>query len=231
MAFDITPDMPDFSQCEAVRVYKIGNHTALLVENPPMLGRRLDNSVDPSFDIKYIFAMVVYEDKELKLIITSEVTSNALIDVAPEHIKADLLKPSLCTYNGAGVHDNYGKVKDWSDVETFCQKGFDIIKDIFKISETPVAMQRSGGVCVNKAPAGSIAAKIIKWHFGKLILLWIIAVVSFLVVKNDARMFGRIDISAGRYLEIAPAILTIYILIIIYLTWIWISALESKSNK
>jgi hypothetical protein len=220
--------MPDFSQCEPIRVYKIGNHTALLVDKPLMLGRRLDDSIDPKFDIKFLFAMVVYEDKALKIIITSELTSNVVLDLAPEHIKEPLKKPSLCVFDGSGIHNNYGKDSDWSNIDIFCHKCFEIIRTDLNEVALPVPMQNISDI--KQKPATVLSGKIKQWHFGKLILLWIIAIVSLSIIVQDLDMFGVMRLG-NSYLAIAPTLLIVYSIFIIYSTWIWISALENKSNK
>jgi hypothetical protein len=43
-------------------------------------------------------------------------------------------------------------------------------------------------------------------------------------------MFGVMRLG-NSYLAIAPTLLIVYSIFIIYSTWIWISALENKSNK
>jgi hypothetical protein len=49
--------------------------------------------------INYVYSMVVSENKDIKMIITSEITSKKLMALSDDNMKEQLKKPFLCVFN------------------------------------------------------------------------------------------------------------------------------------
>jgi hypothetical protein len=212
MSFTFNPAIPDFSSKDAARVYSIGKYHALLVIDPPMLAAKNMPNIDKDLLITYLYAMVVSESGDLKMIITSEITSQKIMSVAADEIKNELKRPSLCIFNEDGSHDDLGKFADWSNIELFCNKCFELIGERFGETSKPV--------CLSNKPVKrglGITSLIRKWHFGKIVILLVIYAVLLIATFEDRASYHN---------SLFYPIFFIATLPLAGVIWIWLSGRE-----
>lgn len=219
MTFQLGPGMPDFMSVDAKRIYTIGKYHALLIVNPPTLGSEFVSETDKNKLKKYLYAMVVFRGDDLLIIITSEITSNLIISAAPDNIKAELRKPSLCVLNADKSWDNFGKDEDWTDIDVFSNKCLDMIAKMFNEKSTPVLMANQTSKSASSTKK-SFFDKIRKWHFGKLLVLISIYLMMFIIY-----LIADLGWSEREFILILLAFLTLPLATII---WIWLTGRESR---
>lgn len=231
MSFEILPNMPDFMKCVPVRLYQIGKYKAVLVKNPPLVSDRIPDKKIPA-TVKYLYAMVVLHEDALQMIVTSELTSGFLLDFMPEDLKDKMKessgKPFLCAFFADGVHVNFGKDGDWSDVNMFCNKCFDIISDKLKISTSPILLSHSSN-CTNDESNSPLTFRnrIQKWHFGKILLIVSIDLILLALIPEIGNDFGDIEFGSS-YIEVYTFIVVFVVIISIVVVWIWLSAKDKN---
>ena len=211
MSFILNPNMPDFEARDAEKVFKIGILSALLVVRPPSFAEKIDPDIDKDILINHLYAMVVFKNSELQIIITSETTSTKIISLASDEVKKELLKPSLCIYDDSGSIDNLGKSKDYSNIDTFCNKCFELIKERLGEKSKPIQLNNTFYL----KDKFKVKNAIKKWHFGKIIFLSIMYLIILLLAKI-------ID----RYNDLLCFAFIIFTPIISSIIWIWLSGNE-----
>ena len=211
MSFILNPNMPDFEARDAEKVFKIGIHSALLVVRPPSFAEKIDPNIDRDILINHLYAMVVFKNSDLQIIITSETTSTKIISLASDEVKKELLKPSLCIYDESGSIDNLGKSKDWSNIDTFCNKCFELINERLGEKSKPILLNNT----FNLKDKCRVTNAIKKWHFGKIIFLAIMYLLILLLAKI-------IDI----YNDLLCFAFIIFTPLISSIIWIWLSGKE-----
>lgn len=227
MTFKYNPNMPDITSKDAERVYSIGKYHAQLVLNPPMAGVKIKPDIDKDLLITYLYALAIYEGDDLILIITSEITSKKIISVAPDNIKDELRKPSLCTFNADGSQDNLGKKSDWSNIELFCNKCFEMIGERLGETASPILIDKTNTLSYTTTAID----KIKEWHFGKIIIiltLYIVMVAFFIMTDliNNGTGFSISD----RYVPYAAVCIFLFGIPTVCITWIWLTGLEKKQG-
>jgi hypothetical protein len=225
MPFEFNPSMPDITSKDASRVYSIGKYHALLVIAPPMLAAKNMPNIDKDLLITYLFAMIVSEGKEMKMIITSEITSNIIMNAGTEDIKDGLKKPSICIFNEDGSHDNLGKYGDWSNIDMFCNKCFELINERFGNTSIPLLLNNPA----KASSTGDIANRIKSWHFGKILLILVLYIAMTAYIILEDLIHNGADINVGsKYVSVAALCIFLFGIPTIGITWIWLTGLEKR---
>ncbi len=212
MPFTFNPSMPDVTSRDAARVYRVGKYHALLVVAPPMAAIKFNPNIDKDMLINYLYAMVVSDDEDMKMVITSEITSNSIISIATDDIKNELRKPSICIFNEDGSYENLGKFTDWSNIELFCNKCFELIGERLGDSSKHVLLNNAKKA-ENKI---GMFKNIKRWHFGKIIVL--IAIYAMLLILSFENRDSYNGIFYQTFLLTTPPLAI--------LIWIWLSGRE-----
>ncbi len=216
MAFNFRPCMPDFTAKEASRVYRVGKYHALLVISAPMAAIRLDPNFDKDLLIDYVYTMVISEDNDIKMIITSEITSKKMTVLSGDSLREQFKRPFLCIFNEDGSHDNLGAFADWSNMELFCNKSFELIGERLSEISEPILLNNTNKKCTKNG----IASKIKRWHFGKIIVLSVL----YLLLLLSAFLYQFVDYNDDY--------VTFYITLFLFtpplasIIWIWLSGRE-----
>lgn len=218
MSFEFNPSMPDITSKDASRVYSIGKYHALLVSSPPMLAAKHMQNIDKDLLITYLFAMAISEGSDIKMIITSEITSQKIMSVANDEIKKELIRPSLCIFNNDGSHENLGKFADWSNIELFCNKCLELVGE--RLGETNRPILLNSQLSMHKT--NTLSNNIKNWHFGKILILITIYLLLLLVALIAGDELYFFNSSQGALFTVlcvfTPPLATII--------WIWLTGRE-----
>lgn len=135
----LSPSMPDITTRQPVSVFKIGEFMAFLIVSPKAIAERQNPAFRP---IEYIFVLwVANKENELKLLVTSEVTGDVVVDIAKQHFKGEFSRdPHLCVFDQTGNHINFGQSIDWANQEKFAGKALKTTCEFLKIDAIPVEL-------------------------------------------------------------------------------------------
>jgi hypothetical protein len=181
-----SPALPNITKSQPVRAFRVGQYLTLLFEKPQSLA---DAGGIGTGLISYLYALAVVtttKPADLLLMVTSEQSGPELRRMAKEKTGIEqTTDPFLCVFDEKGAHHNLGHSPEWAIQERFVQRGLDVIREHFKISEAPAEVQTSA------SPASPPATSFIsKWTSTQYLLASIAAAVAAMLIYPPYRVLG-----------------------------------------
>lgn len=107
----LLPSMPDITKCTPIEQFEIDDtYTAILVQNAP-------NFAGISGPVEYLYVMALFSENE---------TLPIFYVTAEKGLTGSVF---LCTFDHKGIHSNYGKDEDWSDINIFAEEALTILSN------------------------------------------------------------------------------------------------------
>lgn len=135
-----SPSMPDITKSDPIRVFRLGDHLALLLEKPKPIAEGAAAGM-----IDFVYALVVMtatKQPDLVCIVTSEKSGKELRKMAKETTEFDQsLHPFLCIFDQTGGHHNLGDSPDWENQDKFTTRALVIARERLGIQTLPVEVE------------------------------------------------------------------------------------------
>lgn len=132
--------MPDITKSDPIRVFRLGDHLALLLEKPKPIAEGAAAGM-----IDFVYALVVMtatKQPDLVYIVTSEKSGKELRKMAKETTGFDQsLHPFLCIFDQTGGHHNLGDSPDWENQDKFTTRALEIARERLGIQALPVEVE------------------------------------------------------------------------------------------
>lgn len=129
----LLPNAPDFTRCDPVRKYKLGQFLCVLVREPKAIANRIVPNASP---IEFIYAMVfVHDEGDVRLIVTSERTVNQSLISLSKIVGGDTddSKSFLCIFRGDGSRENLGKFEGLDNENVFSKIALELFAREFQL--------------------------------------------------------------------------------------------------